>query len=353
MNNFKKLAIISLIGGLLFLVSGCGPSDHNPNARFAGNYDAGMFLISPSVDAAMMASKVTLNGDGTGTASETLSSGVTSGPAPLTYQGAGDGRFDFSTTGQGGVARVGPHFFSRDASAYGYLYNDPDNSGLSLGIGFGVQSDRSVTKVVGLYHAFILAHTANTSFAVLQHNYVFSEDGTGTITVDGETIQFAYAVTDGVITIQFPGSTHNPLSALMSRDGQYMVAYDMTDISKNVGIRIFVKGGHAASPSAIRGAYHVIALRNTTGGGAASWVQFGTAIFDGRSTQTLIDGRTSEKFTSTYDVESGGAITIQFPAGDRNKGWISPDREVIINAHTQNSAADDPAVSFSILTRKW
>ena len=214
----------------------------------------------------MMTSKVTLNGDGAGTARETLSSGLTAGPAPLTYQGAGDGRFDFSTTGQGGVARVGPHFFSRDASAYGYLYNDPSNSGLSLGIGFGVQSDRSVTKVTGLYHAFILAHTANTSFAVLQHDYVFSEDGTGTITVDGQTVQFAYAVVDGVITIQFPGSAHNPLSALISRDGQYMVAYDMTNISQNVGIRIFVKGGDAASASDIEGTYHVIALRNTTGG---------------------------------------------------------------------------------------
>lgn len=353
MNKLTKLAIISLIGGWLLLASGCGSSNDNPNARIAGGYDAGMFLIGPSVNAAMMTSKVTLNGDGAGTARETLSSGLTAGPAPLTYQGAGDGRFDFSTTGQGGVARVGPHFFSRDASAYGYLYNDPSNSGLSLGIGFGVQSDRSVTKVTGLYHAFILAHTANTSFAVLQHDYVFSEDGTGTITVDGQTVQFAYAVVDGVITIQFPGSAHNPLSALISRDGQYMVAYDMTNISQNVGIRIFVKGGDAASASDIEGTYHVIALRNTTGGSAASWVQFGTATFDGLSTQTLIDGRTNEKFISTYSVASGGAINIQFPAGDRNKGWISPDREVIINAHTQNSAADDPAVSFSILTRKW
>jgi len=351
MNKRIELARTVFIGTLLLIAVGCGSSDDNPNAIIAGNYNGGMFLISPSVGAAMMTTEVTLNEDGTGTTSETLSSGQTFGPAPLTYQYDGAGSFDFTSTG--GFSLTGPHFFSRDASAYGYLYSDPDNSSMSLGIGFGVQPDRRVNKVVGLYHAFILEHTANTSFAVLQHDYVFSEDGTGTITVDGQTVGFTYAIKDGVITIQFPGSTHDPLSAFMSKDGQFMVAYDMTDISKNVGIRVFVKGADASGPADIKGEYYVIALRNTTGGGSASFTQYGTAIFDGQSTQTLIDEVTKQQFTSTYNVESNGAINIQFPGGDRDKGWISPNRELIIDAHTQSSQADDPAASFSILTRKW
>ncbi len=358
MTPIKHLIQATAILSLVMFGSACGSSSSkDPNDKVAGEYQSATFLANTKTyDSFIMLNKWVLNGDGTGTGSAIFSDGRQTSSSALDYEVDTDG----SGTCDVNIPNAQPVRayvnFTEDTKALSRIDEDPNDFNQGIGIGFGVQPDTSVKSIEGEYHSYILYHISNSSaFGVTQHNFIFSGDGTGTVIAYGQSIGFTYSISDGLIIMNFSGGpTSDPISAYISTDGNYLIAYDALNLDQNIGIQIFIKAGSGLSTSDVSGQYTMSALHNTLGRSAIPWTLRGSADFDGEGVASITSNGGQAPITANYQVASDGEILLTFPGSeDVEQGWVSPNREVIVLIDTLEAPINDQTLAYSILTKEW
>ena len=133
----------------------------------------------------------------------------------------------------------------------------------------------------------------------------------------------------------------------ISRNGDYIVAFDMDQPS--TGVQVMIKEGRGMSTAAASGRYVQVGLENLLGQDQPTTIK-GEADFNGRG-DVVLTPEGGPSILTGYEIAENGAVLIDTPEDrDNFTGWISPDGEVVV---LLDSAGEGDTLSFSLLAKAW
>ena len=347
-NNYSKVIFVTLVA--FFLVA-CGSSSEDPNERVAGEFIAATFLTNvETLDSLTTVADGSLHGDGTGSATFTYSDGNVYGPEVVSYNIDSTGAGVINSTAVDGQIYPSDDYFTPNNEAFARFDKDPNDNKKLIGIGLGIQPDHEVESISGEYHTFIIYNDKSKGFDVSEHVFFFNPDGTGSITLANQSANFTYLIDAGKIVITFAGSAaHDPISAYITKNGNYLVAADLSSSNNIISIQMFVKSGAGMTASRAKGLYSAAILLSQNGATPPAVVT-GTMLFDGKSS-IMINPDSAQAMTGSYEIMANGQINmLHTEVSENSTGWISPDGELIVLVNRSNS---DNFAAVSLITKQW
>ena len=348
LNNYSRVTFAMLMA--LFVVA-CGSSSEDPNERVAGKFIAATFLTDvETLDSLTTVADGSLDGDGTGSATFAYSDGNVYGPEVVSYDIDSTGAGVVNSTAIDGQIYPSDDYFTPSTEAFARFEKDPNDDRKLVGIGLGTHPNLEVESISGEYHSFIIYNDKSKGFDVSEHAFSFNSDGTGSITVASQSASFNYVIDAGKIVISFVGNAlHDPISAYITKNGNYLVAADLSNNDNVIGIQMFVKAGAGMSAGSAKGVYSA-AVMHSQNGTTPPAVMTGNIRFDGESGLTM-NYDSPYPMTGTYEIMANGQMNMSLTvAGEESTGWISPDGELIVLINKPNS---NDIAAVSLITKQW